>query len=67
MDQRSAEIVREIDEERQRLADDVAQLEGKVREAADWRRYFARKPWTMLGIVFAGGFFMSGFFNFRSR
>jgi len=51
MDQRTAGIVKDIAEDRQRMGDNIAELEGKLRQTADWRSYYARNPWTMLGVV----------------
>lgn len=67
MDQRTAEIVKEIGEERQRLAENINQLQDKVRDVADWRSYFARKPWAMIGIAAVGGFLLSGLLPSKGR
>ena len=61
MDQRTGQIVGEILEERERLGNNIAELEHKVREAASWQAYFARKPWTVLGLAAGAGFLLSGF------
>lgn len=66
MDQRTDEIVSTILEERERLGDNIAQLERKMRAATTWETYFMRKPWAMLGIALAGGFLLSSLFT-RSR
>jgi len=67
MDQRTTEIVKEINEQRQQLADSIGELEGHVRAAVDWRRYFAKTPWLITGAALAGGFLLSGLFIWRSR
>jgi ElaB/YqjD/DUF883 family membrane-anchored ribosome-binding protein len=67
MDERAAEIVKDISEERQRLGDSIAALEHKVREASDWRVYFARKPWVLLGAAFGAGFLLPRLFIWKSR
>jgi ElaB/YqjD/DUF883 family membrane-anchored ribosome-binding protein len=69
MDQRTARIVKDIAEDRQRLGDNIAELERKLRQAADWRSYYARNPWTMLGVALGGGFLVAGILSsmFRSR
>ena len=67
MDQRTTEIVKEINEQRQQLADNIDDLEGHVRAAVDWRSYFAKKPWFAIGAALAGGFLLSGLFSWRSR
>jgi ElaB/YqjD/DUF883 family membrane-anchored ribosome-binding protein len=60
MDQRTAGIVKDIAEDRQRLGDNIAELERKLRQAADWRSNYARNPWTKLGVALAGGFLVAG-------
>ena len=67
MDQRTSEIVDHIFEERQRLGDNIAALEQKVRAAATWQSYFARKPWAMLGLAFGSGVLVSSFFASKER
>jgi ElaB/YqjD/DUF883 family membrane-anchored ribosome-binding protein len=69
MDQRTAGIVKDIAEDRQRLGDNIAELERRLRRAADWRSYYARNPWTMLGVALGGGFLVAGILSsmFRSR
>ena len=67
MDERTAEIVKEISDERQRLADNLGELGTKIRDASDWRSYFARSPWLAVGAAAVCGFIVSGLFSFRSR
>lgn len=67
MDERTSQIVGEIAEERQRLGDNIAELERKVRDSTSWRLYFERKPWTALGLAVGGGFLLSALFTPRSR
>lgn len=67
MDERTSQIVEEIAEERQRLGDNIAELERKVRVSTSWRAYFERKPWVSLGIAMGGGFLLSALFTPRSR
>jgi len=62
MDERTGQIVGTILEERQRLGDNIAELERKVKDATTWRTYFARKPWTALGLALGGGFLLSALF-----
>jgi ElaB/YqjD/DUF883 family membrane-anchored ribosome-binding protein len=59
MDDRTSQIVGEIADERLRLGDNIAELERKVRDSTSWRVYFARKPWTALGLAVGGGFLLS--------
>jgi len=67
MDERAVEIVNEIEEDRERLGDDLAHLERRVRQRTDWRTYFAKRPWTVLGIAVVGGFLLSALTSWRSR
>lgn len=59
MDERTSTLVKGIQHEREKLGDNFAELETKVREAANWRTYYNRKPWVMLGIALGGGFLLS--------
>jgi ElaB/YqjD/DUF883 family membrane-anchored ribosome-binding protein len=59
MDQRTGQIVEEILEERQRVGDDIAALERKVKEATAWQGYFARKPWMVVALAVGSGFLLS--------
>lgn len=67
MDERTGRLVGEISRERQRLADNVAELEHKLRDAANWRTHFAQRPWKMLGLALAGGFLLSSLLPHKSR
>jgi len=67
MDERTSQIVGEINDERQRLGDNIAELERKVRDSTSWRMYFERKPWMVLGLALGGGFLLSALFTPRSR
>ncbi len=67
MDQRTSQIVGEIFEERQRLGDNIAELEQKVREATSWRGYFAKKPWMAIGLAVTGGLLLSALFTSKSH
>ena len=59
MDAQSEQIIKNIQERRERLGDNLAELETRVRDAADWRTYFSRNPWLMMGAAAAGGLLMS--------
>jgi Flp pilus assembly protein TadB len=61
MDQRTARIVKDIAEDRQRLGDNIAELERKLRQAADWRSYYARNPWTCWELLSGLDFSLPGF------
>jgi hypothetical protein len=67
MDQRAVEVIKEIAEQRQRVGDDIAQFERKVRETVDWRAQFAANPWGMLALALSGGFLLAGLFIPKRR
>jgi ElaB/YqjD/DUF883 family membrane-anchored ribosome-binding protein len=59
MDQRAAEIVKDIEDQRLRLGDSLQELETKVRDASDWRTYYQRKPWIALAIALGSGLLLA--------
>ncbi len=59
MAQTSDEIVKEIELERERLASKIDELEGYVREKADVRAYYDRKPWAFIGGAAASGLLLA--------
>ena len=67
MDQRTGQIVGNVLEERQRLGDNIAELQRKVKESTTWESLFARKPWAMLALAVGGGFLLSSLFSPKSR
>jgi ElaB/YqjD/DUF883 family membrane-anchored ribosome-binding protein len=67
MDERTSQIVGEIVEQRQRLGDNIAELERKVRDSTNWRAHFERKPWLALGLAMGGGFLLSALLLSRPR
>ena len=67
MDERTSTVVKDIFKERQKLGENLAELEIKVREAANWRTYFNKNPWMMMGLAAGGGFILSALFAPRSR
>jgi ElaB/YqjD/DUF883 family membrane-anchored ribosome-binding protein len=59
MDERTGQIINDLLRERERLGDNVAELERKIKTKVSWRGYFAKKPWTVLAIAAGGGFLVS--------
>jgi len=56
---REAEQLRsEIERTREQVAASATALESEIAEAADWRRWFRRRPWLFLGGAFALGFWL---------
>jgi hypothetical protein len=59
MGQRSDEIAREIDRTRGELANNLQELESRVKDATDWRQQFRKNPLAIMGIAFGGGLLLS--------
>lgn len=66
MDERTSQIVNDLLKERERLGDNIAELERKIKQRVSWRGYFAKRPWATLGIALGGGFLVSRFFVRKS-
>jgi len=49
------EIVSQIDRQRDRLGENLHELESRMRDMADWRVQYERHPWALLGVAFVGG------------
>jgi len=52
---KSDEIVNQIDRQRDRLGQNLQELESRMRDVADWRAQYEKHPWAILGIAFVGG------------
>ncbi len=63
MDTQSEQIVRNIQDSRDRLSQNISELEDRVRAATNWRTYYNRNPWTMLGVALGSGFLLSALFR----
>ena len=59
MDSQSEQIIKHIEDRREKLGENLAELEQKVREVTDWRTYYNRNPFVMLGAALAGGVLLS--------
>lgn len=55
MNQTTHEIKSHIEERRNDLGDNLAELEQKVKSATDWKEHFRSKPMMLLGVAFGGG------------
>jgi hypothetical protein len=55
MGERTDQIERHIQRQRDELEDNFSELERKVRDAFDWRTQFQEHPATMLGVALLGG------------
>lgn len=59
MAETSDEIVERIEAQRDRLSQNIDELESYVREKADIRVYFNRNPWAFMGGAAAAGLLLS--------
>jgi len=59
MGEKSQQIERHIDEQRNQLGSNVDELQHKVKSAFDWRSQFEQRPLTVMGIAFGGGLLLS--------
>lgn len=59
MGQTSGEIKEQIDQQREQLGQNLAQLEQRVKETVDWRTQFEQRPMAGVGIAFGAGFLLS--------
>jgi hypothetical protein len=53
--ERPDQIEQHIASARHELGNNLHELEHKVKQAADWKIYYERKPMTMVGLAFGGG------------
>ena len=60
MDEKSSEIIDDIETSRDRLGENLNDLESRMREATNWRTYFERHPYMFLGTAVGGGLLLSG-------
>ncbi len=54
MGEKPDEIKTQIEQARNRLGQDLNELEYQVRRTTDWRLQFRRHPWAFLGTAFGG-------------
>ncbi len=59
MDAQSEQIIKDIQTNRERLGDNLAELENKMRDVTNWRSYFSRNPWLAMGAAAASGLLMA--------
>jgi hypothetical protein len=59
MGEKSNQITRDIEEQRAQLGSNLEELEGKVKDIADWRQQFQNSPLTMMGLALGGGILLS--------
>ncbi len=63
MDEKSSQIIDEIATTRDKLGDNLNDLESRMRQATDWRTYYERHPLMFVGAALGGGFLISKAFS----
>ncbi len=56
-------LEREIAEEHEALAENLAVLESQAKDLVDWRAYVRKSPLTMVGVAFGSGLIISAIAN----
>jgi len=59
MGETTSQIENHIENKREDLHSNLKELEGKVKSATDWRRYYRQYPGTMVAAAFGGGLLIS--------
>ena len=67
MDAQSEQIIRDIEDRRERLSENFDELQNRFREATNWRTYYNRNPLIGLGVAAAGGFLLSAVLGLSRR
>lgn len=67
MDKSSEQLAAHIESTRRELGNNLEELEGKVKDATNWRVQFQRHPMMLIGVAFAGGVLLSAIFGRRSH
>ena len=62
MDAQSEQIIKDLEHQRERLSENMAELQTKVRDVTNWRTYYSRNPWVMIGAALTGGLLISAMF-----
>ena len=60
MDEKSSEIIEEIETSRDKLGENLNDLGSRMREATNWRTYYQRHPYLFIGSAVGGGLLLSG-------
>jgi hypothetical protein len=67
MGERSVDIEREIQRQRNDLNVSMRSLQRKAVQATDWRCQFEKRPFVMMGLAFGGGVLLSALAGGRHR
>jgi hypothetical protein len=66
MGQTTDQIARDIDRTREHLQSNLEELESRVKDVADWRSQFRKRPGAMLIGAVVGGVLLSAVLGRRS-
>src|ERR1700731_2137286 len=67
MGEKTDQIERYIQEQRDELGDNISELQQKVKDTFDWRAQFEQRPMAMIGIAIGGGLLLSALIGSRPR
>ena len=67
MDAQSEQIIKDLEDKRERLGENLTELQTRVRDVTNWRTYYNRNPWMIMGGAFVAGLLMSGIFGNSRR
>ena len=59
MDEKPNEIMQRIESQRDRLGQNIQELERRVKETTDVKAQFERHPMVAVGLAFGGGLLLS--------
>ena len=59
MGEQSNDLERHIEDRRNRLNENISELERKAKDALDWRVQVEQRPGTMIGLAFGAGILLS--------
>lgn len=65
MGQTTDQIETEIDATREELMSNLEELESRVKEAADWREQFRKRPGVMIAAAAVGGMLLAAMLGKR--
>jgi hypothetical protein len=67
MGETTSQIESYIENKREDLGSNLAELESKVKSITDWREQFRSNPMTMVGVAFGGGVLLASMLGGKSR
>ena len=66
MDEKSSQIIDDIETSRAKLGENLSDLESRVRQVTDWRTHYERYPFLFIGAALGGGYLLSGLLSRNS-